>query len=60
MNDLLAMMGRHGYALTFALLLAETVGLPLPASIALVAAGAAIASYTLSAPAVLLAALSPS
>jgi membrane protein DedA with SNARE-associated domain len=57
MNDILASMGRHGYALTFAILLAETVGLPFPASIALVAAGAAIASHTLSAAGVLLAAL---
>jgi len=57
MNDILASMGRHGYALTFAILLAETVGLPFPASIALVAAGAAIASHTLSAPGVILAAL---
>jgi len=57
MNDLLAALGRHGYSLTFAILLAETVGLPFPASIALVAAGAAIASHTLSAPGVLLAAL---
>jgi membrane protein DedA with SNARE-associated domain len=50
-------MGRHGYALTFAVLLAETVGLPFPASIALVAAGAAIASHTLSATGVMLAAM---
>jgi len=57
MNVILATMGRHGYALTFAFLLAETVGLPFPASIALVAAGAAIASHTLSAPGVVLAAL---
>jgi membrane protein DedA with SNARE-associated domain len=57
MNDLLASMGRHGYALTFAVLLAETIGLPFPASIALVAAGAAIASHTLSASGVVLAAL---
>lgn len=57
MNVLLASMGRHGYALIFAVLLAETVGLPFPASIALVAAGAAIASHTLSASGVVLAAL---
>jgi len=57
MNQLLASMGRHGYALTFAFLLAETIGLPLPASIALVAAGAAIASHTLSAAGVIVAAL---
>src|SRR5215469_1059615 len=55
--NLLATIGRHGYALTFAFLLAETIGLPFPASIALVAAGAAVASHTLSAPGVLLAAL---
>jgi len=57
MNHLLASMGRHGYALTFAVLLAETIGLPFPASIALVAAGAAIASHTLSATGVVVAAL---
>jgi len=57
MNALLSMMARHGYALTFTLLLAEAVGLPFPAAIALVAAGAAVASHTLAAPAVLLAAM---
>jgi len=48
MNDLLSMMARHGYALTFAVLLAEAMGFPFPAAIALVAAGAATASHTLS------------
>src|SRR5438270_4177340 len=57
MTDLLSMMARHGYALTFALLLAEAIGLPFPAAIALVAAGAASASHTLSGPAVLLVAM---
>jgi membrane protein DedA with SNARE-associated domain len=57
MNDLLSMMARHGYALTFALLFAEAIGLPFPAAIALVAAGAAVASHTLMAPGVLLAAM---
>jgi membrane protein DedA with SNARE-associated domain len=57
MNDLLSMMARHGYALTFALLFAEAIGLPFPAAIALVAAGAAVASHTLSGPGVLLAAM---
>lgn len=57
MNDLLSTMGRHGYALAFAVLLAEAVGLPFPASIALVAAGAAIASHTLSGPGLLLVAV---
>src|SRR5579863_5913012 len=53
MNDLLSMMARHGYALTFAVLLAEAIGLPFPAAIALVAAGAAVAAHTLSGPGVL-------
>src|SRR5271166_3196617 len=56
MHDLLPLMVRHGYALTFGILLAESLGLPLPASIAMVAAGAAVASHTLSGPGVLLAA----
>jgi len=57
MNDLLGTMGRHGYALIFAVLFAEAVGLPFPAAIALVAAGAAIASHTLWGPGILLAAV---
>src|SRR5579862_1005425 len=57
MTDLLSMMARHGYALTFALLFAEAIGLPFPAAIALVAAGAAAASHALSVPGVLLAAM---
>lgn len=55
--NLLATIGHHGYALTFAFLLAETIGLPFPASIALVAAGAGVASHTLSAPGIVMAAL---
>ena len=57
MNNLLSMMASHGYVLTFVLLFAEAIGLPFPASIALVAAGAAVASHTLSGPGVLLAAM---
>jgi membrane protein DedA with SNARE-associated domain len=56
--DLFALMARHGYALTFCLLLAEAVGLPLPAAIALVAAGAAVAAHALWGPYVLLVAVS--
>lgn len=48
MNDLLSIMARHGYALTFAVLLAEAMGFPFPAAIALVAAGAGTASHNLS------------
>src|SRR5690348_66993 len=57
MNELLSMMARHGYALTFVLLLAEAMGFPFPAAIALVAAGAATASHTLSGTGVLSAAM---
>jgi membrane protein DedA with SNARE-associated domain len=57
MSDLLTMMARHGYALIFLLLFAEAIGLPFPAAIALVAAGAAVASHTLSGLGVLLAAM---
>jgi membrane protein DedA with SNARE-associated domain len=51
-------MARHGYTLTFCLLLAEAVGLPFPAAIALVAAGAAVAAHALWGPFVVLAAIS--
>lgn len=47
MNALALMVARHGYALTFAFLFGQAMGLPLPASIAMIAAGAAIASHTL-------------
>jgi membrane protein DedA with SNARE-associated domain len=55
--DLFFLMARHGYALTFGLLLAEAIGLPFPAAIALVAAGAAVAAHALWGPYVLLAAI---
>jgi membrane protein DedA with SNARE-associated domain len=48
MNDLLATLVQHGYAILFFVLLAEAAGLPLPAAVALVGAGAGIASHTLS------------
>jgi membrane protein DedA with SNARE-associated domain len=57
MSNLFSMMAHHGYALTFGLLLAEAIGLPFPAAIALVAAGAAVAAHTLAGPPLLLAAL---
>ena len=50
MNDLVAAVSRHGYLLVFLLVLAEAAGLPAPAAVALVAAGAAAASHILSAP----------
>ncbi len=57
MNDLLSLIARHGYALLFTVVFAEAVGLPVPAALALVAAGAAVASRVLSAPLVLTLAL---
>jgi membrane protein DedA with SNARE-associated domain len=55
--NLFLLMARHGYALTFGLLLAEAIGLPFPAAIALVAAGAAVAAHALWGPYVWLAAV---
>ena len=55
--DLYLLMARHGYALTFWLLLAEAIGLPFPAALALVAAGAAVGAHALWGPYVLAAAL---
>jgi membrane protein DedA with SNARE-associated domain len=52
MTDLLTIAARHGYLLIFCIALAESVGLPVPAALALVAGGAAAASHTLYAPAV--------
>ena len=57
MHDVLSMMAAHGYVITFAILLAESVGLPFPASIALVAGGAAVASHTLWGPGIFFAAV---
>jgi membrane protein DedA with SNARE-associated domain len=50
---LLSLMAQHGYALIFGLLLVEALGLPFPAALALVTAGAAIAAHVLWAPSVI-------
>ncbi|MGB8731095.1 MAG: VTT domain-containing protein, partial [Candidatus Sulfotelmatobacter sp.] len=55
--NLFSPMAHHGYALLFGLLLAEAMGLPFPAAIALVAAGAGVAAHALWGPYVLSAAL---
>src|SRR3984893_1162981 len=55
--NLVTLMARHGYVLTFGLLLAEALGIPFPAALALVAAGAAGGGHTLWGPYVLLAAV---
>ena len=54
MNDFLALIARHGYALVSAVVLAESIGLPMPAALALVTGGAAAAAGILSAPMLLL------
>lgn len=51
--DLVALVVRHGYAFIFSFLLIEAMGLPFPAALALVAAGAAVAAHALWAPYVL-------
>jgi membrane protein DedA with SNARE-associated domain len=50
MNNLLQTISHHGYALLFLVVFAEAAGLPAPAALALIAAGAAAASHLLSAP----------
>jgi membrane protein DedA with SNARE-associated domain len=50
-----SMMARHGYAWIFGLLYAEAVGLPFPAAIALITAGAAVSAHVLWGPYVVLA-----
>jgi membrane protein DedA with SNARE-associated domain len=44
MEALLSGIGRHGYVLVFVLVLAESLGMPVPAALALVAGGAAVAA----------------
>jgi len=47
------MIAHHGYLLVFLLVLAEAVGLPVPAAVALVAGGAAAAAHLLWLPTVI-------
>ena len=50
MNHLFSLIAHHGYLLIFAVVLAEAIGLPVPAALGLVAGGAAAAAHTLSLP----------
>lgn len=50
MNGLLNSISQHGYLLIFLITFGEAVGLPLPAALAFVAAGAAVAAHLLSGP----------
>jgi membrane protein DedA with SNARE-associated domain len=54
MNDLLALIVHHGYIFIFLIVLAEALGIPVPAALALLTGGAAVASGALRAPAALL------
>lgn len=56
--DVIALIVHHGYIVISLLVFAEAIGLPVPASLALVAGGAASASHVLRAPEVLLIAVS--
>ncbi len=47
MTDFVALVAHHGYAAVFLAVLAEAVNLPLPAAIALIAAGAASGAHSL-------------
>jgi membrane protein DedA with SNARE-associated domain len=47
MHDLMALLSRHGYVLVSTIVFAEAIGLPVPAAIGLVGAGAAAASGVL-------------
>jgi len=53
MTDLVSLISKHGYALVIAVVFAEAIGLPVPAALALVVAGAAVAAHLLN-PAILL------
>src|SRR5215467_2660028 len=53
MNNILAAVSHHAYFLLFLVVFAESAGLPAPAALALIAAGAAAAAHILSLPAVL-------
>src|SRR5258707_12061473 len=50
MTDLISLISRHGYGIVAAIVFAEAIGMPVPAALALVAAGAAVAGQVLSAP----------
>ena len=54
MNDILALIMRHGYLVVSLVVFAEAIGVPVPGAVALVAGGAAAASGKLSAPAVVI------
>jgi membrane protein DedA with SNARE-associated domain len=54
MSTFLSLMARHGYNIIFLIVFLEAIGLPVPAALALVAGGAAVASGILYGPVALL------
>jgi membrane protein DedA with SNARE-associated domain len=54
MHDVVSLIAHHGYAAIFVAVIAEAIGLPVPAAVALVAGGAAAGAGTLRTPQVLL------
>jgi membrane protein DedA with SNARE-associated domain len=58
MTELLKAISHHGYSLLFVIVLAEAIGLPAPAALALVAAGSAAGAHLMSPPAAFLTAIS--
>jgi membrane protein DedA with SNARE-associated domain len=54
MNDFLSLVARHGYLVIGLVVFAEAIGLPVPAAVALIAGGAAVASGALGAPTLLI------
>src|SRR5579863_3377336 len=57
MNDFFANVEQHGYVVIFAVVFAEAIGLPVPAAVALVGGGAAVAAKVLNGPTLLLVAI---
>lgn len=53
MTDLVSLIAKHGYAVVAAIVFAEAIGLPVPAALALVVAGAAVGGHVLRAPTLL-------
>jgi membrane protein DedA with SNARE-associated domain len=47
MTDLVTLISKHGYGLLVAIVFAEAIGLPVPAALALVVSGAAVAGHLL-------------
>src|SRR5580693_8610530 len=47
MGDVIALIGRHGYSILCFVVFLEAIGLPVPAALALIAAGATLPAFSL-------------